>query len=73
MELRGRKAKLTVFLQEEEEQEEEEEEEEEEGIQTHLPSWRARWVYPSWDSQLCRDNTDAVREGNAIGGQFRSR
>ena len=43
-----------------------------EGIRTHLPSWRASWVSQSWDFQLCRDNTDAVRDGNAI-GQSRSK
>ena len=43
-----------------------------EGIRTNLPSWRPRWVSPSWESHLCRDNTDAVRDGNAI-GQFRSK
>ena len=37
-----------------------------EGILTYLPPWRARWVSPSRESQLCRDNTDAVRDGNAI-------
>ena len=38
-----------------------------EGILTHLPSCQPRWLSHSWESQLCWDNTDAVRDGNAIG------